>query len=103
MQVIRQDHDGLDREWTLLPRDPERHPQGVHVLHQRRGYAVSKRDREEIGAARDEVASVSDHRRTLSRISLHLGYKLFVAARMERSEIRGGASSKSCRCTLWDG
>jgi len=31
--MFQQDHDGLDRERTLLPRDTERCPQGAHVMH----------------------------------------------------------------------
>jgi len=73
MQVFRQDRDGLDRERTLVPRDTERLPQGVHMMYQRRGCPVSERDREEIGATWNEVAPVSDHPRSLSRVSLHPG------------------------------
>src|ERR1700680_573936 len=69
MQVFRQDHDGFDRERTLVPRDTERHPQGAEVLDHRRGSPISERDREEIGAPWNEVATVSDHLRILSRIS----------------------------------
>jgi hypothetical protein len=69
MQVFRQDHDGLDRERTLVPRDPERRAQGAYVIHHRGGCPVRERDREEIGAAWNEVAPVSDHPRSLSRIA----------------------------------
>jgi len=62
MQVVRQDHNGVDGERTLVPRDTERVPQGAHVMHQHRGCPVRERDREEIGAAWDEAAPVSDHR-----------------------------------------
>ena len=34
MQVIRQDDDGIDRERTLVPRDPECRPQGADVIYQ---------------------------------------------------------------------
>jgi hypothetical protein len=70
MQVIRQDHDGLDREWTLVPRKTESHPQSAHVMHEREGCPVSERDREKIGASWNEFAPVSDHLRMLPRIAL---------------------------------
>ena len=91
--MIGQDHNSIDSERTLLPRDTERRPQGVNVFHQRRGCTVGERGCEEISAAWNEIAPVSDHRRILSRISLRsirateeIG-RQFVA-RMERSGMR---------------
>src|SRR5437660_785841 len=121
MQVFRQDHDGLNRERTLVPRDTERRPQGAHVMHQRRGCPVSERDREEIGAPWNEVAPVSDHLRSLSRIALrsiratswlipdcaalHPGYKLaYPGLRCAPSGLQAGLSRialRSIRATSW--
>src|SRR5579885_1132673 len=70
MQVFRQDHNGVDHERALVPRDTERHPQVVRVVNHHRGCPVGERDREKIGAAWDEIAPVSNHRLMLSRISL---------------------------------
>jgi hypothetical protein len=46
MQVIRQDHDRLDRERTLLPRDTKGRSQGTDMMYQRRRCPVRERNRE---------------------------------------------------------
>jgi hypothetical protein len=70
MQVVRKDHDSLDRERPLAPRDAKSRAQCVHVVNQNRGCPIRERDREEVGAAWDVVAPVSNHPLILSRITL---------------------------------
>jgi len=56
MQVIGQNNDSIDSEWSTLAGRHERRPKIVNVFGQEVEAALQQRDREEEGAARNEKA-----------------------------------------------
>src|ERR1700716_1005749 len=63
VQMIRENHNGVDRKWPCAASRLERRTQHANVVHKSGRAPVSECNREEIGSARNKVASISDHPR----------------------------------------
>lgn len=61
MHMLRQDHPGIDVEWSPRAPFPHRLAQGVNVADQEVAVPVQQIDREEIGAPRDTVTPIVGH------------------------------------------
>ena len=70
MQMVGQNHDGIDGKGLAIPRMPKCRAQQADLIYEHRGSPVSKRYREKECPARDDVSPISHHRRTLPRIAL---------------------------------
>jgi hypothetical protein len=66
MEVIRQDHDSINRKRPLLPGHAKRLSKRTDVIDKGRR-AVLQCEREEKGSAFKAIAAVSDHAGILSR------------------------------------
>ena len=74
MQVIRQHHHRNDLERAFRSGLPQRPTQGVDLLDQRPRRAIRQRQREEICAPGDTIASI-EHHRSRVRSSRVMGYR----------------------------
>ena len=61
MEVIRQDHHRIDLEGKPLLRVADRIAKAIDVFDQQATFAVDKIDREKVGAAWDECATIVGH------------------------------------------
>ena len=65
MQVIRQDHHGADAEGMFRTNPANRCAQVIDVIHECGSRPVGQGDSEEIRPARDAIATVMDHARSM--------------------------------------
>jgi hypothetical protein len=70
VQVIRQDHDGIDRKWSLLPGHTKCGAKRADMIDKNDRLPIGQRQREEEFSTGDAIASVSDHSGMIPRISL---------------------------------
>ncbi|MBB4382902.1 hypothetical protein GGD61_007600 [Bradyrhizobium sp. SBR1B] len=61
MQVIGQDHDRVDLEWSFGPCDAECAAQLVDMIDQRGRCSIVQRHGEEEGAAGKKIAPIANH------------------------------------------
>jgi hypothetical protein len=61
MDMVRQHHDGIDRERVAPPDVPERRPQQFDIVGEQRQPAFGQIPREEIGASSNGVAAIGGH------------------------------------------
>jgi hypothetical protein len=60
-QMIRENHDSVDRKWPCAASRAECRTQRAYVVHKSVRTPVSEGDRKEVSPARNKVASISDH------------------------------------------
>jgi hypothetical protein len=70
VQVVRQDHNRIDRERMQAARLSHRCTQAVNMIDQRARGSIGERHREEKRSACNEIPTVPDHAAMLTRISL---------------------------------
>ena len=87
MQMIGENHNGVDIELTLLTSRPQGGAEKFNMIHKDFGAPISKRDGEEKSSAGDEIAPIADHAIRQLPVAWHIAL-LMRATIAQRGESR---------------